>query len=231
MAQEVADVLTGIPCEFEMDGRRFFMYDESLGKHYLLAPLYEKLGINKGMVAVDATIETMRVVENDTDTACRIIAYSTMATKDEVANASAVLERAAFFREHGTVQDISKLLMLAMRQADVDGMQDFLGITKEHEWIDRCNKAKEKDSSTMTFCGKSVFGSLILPACEKLNMTPEQVIWGVSYGLLRMLMSDAIVTVYLTEKERRRVHIPDDRTRINADSREGMERILRMNWN
>jgi len=227
--QDINDVIVSLPKEFEMEGETFRIYPVTLGKQYLLAPLYEQLGISNEIAQVDPTLEMMRVVEDKRDVVCRIISYSTFDKKEDLGDASVVLERADFFKKKGSIQDLTKLLLVIMRQDNIKEMQDYLGITKEHELIAKCSKARDK-SSSLDFCGKSVFGSLIVPACEKLNLTPMQVIWGISYTLLRMLMSDAPVTVYLSDKERKRVHIPTDRSRINADTKEGMEQIKRMNW-
>lgn len=227
--QGLADILLGLPREFELNGRYFLIYPETLGRYYLLAPLYEELEISQEMLKVDPTLEILRTVEDKRMTACKIIAYCTCKTQDDFGAASAVMEKANYFNDNASIDDLAKLLLLVMSHDDVKGLQDSLGITKEHDLIKKVENAKDKTSS-MTFCGKSVLGSLILPACEKLNMTPVQIIWDISYSLLQMLMSDAIVTEYLSDKERKRVHIPTDRTRINADSKEGMEQIMRMHW-
>lgn len=227
---KIAELLLEMPQQFEVEGRTFSLYPVTLGKTYLLSPLYEQLDLNPDISRIDPTLEMMRSVQNHKDAVCKIIAYHTLNKREDIGNTTKVMEIADFLGQNATLQDLTKILIVAMGQNDLKEMQDYLGITREHQLIDKCNRVKEKGSS-LDFCGKSIFGSLIIPACEKLNLTPMQVIWGISYKLLQMLMSDAIVSVYLSEKERRKVHIPSDRTRINADSKEGMEQIKRMNWN
>lgn len=227
---KISDLLLELPQQFEVDGRSFSLYPVTLGKTYLLSPLYEQLDLNPDISNIDPTLEMLRSVQNHKETVCKIIAYHTLNKREDIGDASKVLEIADFLGEHTTLEELTKLLVLAMGQNDLKEMQDYLGITREHKLIEKCNRAKKKGSS-LDFCGKSVFGSLIIPACEKLNLTPMQVIWGISYKLLQMLMSDAIVTIYLSEDERKKVHIPNDRSRINADTKEGMEQIMRMNWN
>ena len=89
---------------------------------------------------------------------------------------------------------------------------------------------KNKKGNSITFGGKSVFGSLILPACEKLNMTPQQIVWEISFSFLQMLMADAITSVYLTDEEKKEARISNDRTFVNADDPKNMEKIKDMRW-
>jgi len=227
--QNVGDVLTSLPKGFEVSGRKFLLYPASLGKTYMLAPLYAQLDINKDIASIDPTLEMLRVVQDKREIVCKIISICTFDKRDDLGDVDKILERADFFKENVSTDDLTKILLMAMKPIDLKEMQDLLGITKENELMDKANKVK-KDKSSLDFRGKTIFGSLIVPACEKLNMTPIQVIWEISYDLLRMLMSDILVSVYLSKDELKKVHIPTDRERINADTKEGMEMIKHMNW-
>ena len=77
---------------------------------------------------------------------------------------------------------------------------------------------------------KILFLLAILPACEKLNMTPQQIVWDISYSFLQMLMADAITSVYLTDEEKKELRISNDRTFIDADDPENMAKIKVMKW-
>ena len=89
----------------------------------------------------------------------------------------------------------------------------------------------KKDSNQITFFGKSVFGSLIVPACEKLNMTPQQVVWEISYNYLQMLMADAVTTVYLSDDEMKKARVSKSREVIKADDPRNYAKIKAMKWN
>lgn len=229
ISENITDLLLETPKEFMVEDKQFFIYPITLGKTYLLAPLYESLEINKELAQTDPTLEMLRTVEEHTDLVCKIIAYHTFDKREDLLNVTKIEKRADFFKTACDISDLTKIIMVAMQPVNIKEMQDYLGITKEHEYIKKCEDAKDKKSS-LSFCGKSVFGSLIVPACDKLNLTPRQVIWELSYDLIKMIMSDVVVEEYLSEKERKRVHIPTDRSRINADSKEGMEAIKHMKW-
>lgn len=226
---KITNLLLEMPQQFEINGSPFFLYPTTLGKRYLMASLYEQLDVNKDLMQFDPTLETMRVIQEHIKEVCKIISYHTFCRREDICNAEKVLERAGFFEREASIQDLTKLFLVAEGHNNLEDIQNYLGITKEHRLIAKVNKIKENGSS-IYFCGTSIFGELIVPACEKLNLTPMQVIWEISYDLLRMLMSDAIVTMYLTEEERKKVHIPRDRTRIDADSKEGLDKIKKMNW-
>jgi hypothetical protein len=51
------------------------------------------------------------------------------------------------------------------------------------------------------------------------------VIWGISRINLQMLMADMIKTIYLTEDERKKAHIPKYNTLVDADNTSNLERV------
>ena len=56
----------------------------------------------------------------------------------------------------------------------------------------------------------------------------DYVMWGISYANLKMLMADAITTVYLSEDERKKLNIYDDSEVINADDPKNRDLMRRM---
>ena len=125
---------------------------------------------------------------------------------------------------------MAQLLVMVLTDDRVNKFIRYLGLDRERKELDRISKIKNKKGNSITFGGKSVLGSLILPACEKLNMTPQQVVWDISYSFLQMLMADAIISVYLTDEEKKELRISNDRTFIDADDPENMAKIKVMKW-
>lgn len=54
------------------------------------------------------------------------------------------------------------------------------------------------------------------------------VVWGISYANLKMLLADAITTIYLTAEERKELNIFDNKEHINADDPKNRELIKAM---
>jgi hypothetical protein len=101
----------------------------------------------------------------------------------------------------------------------------YLGIDKENEYKAKVTKFKSDSGNSVSFGGKSVYGTLIDFACERYGWTYNYVVWGISYVNLKMLMNDSVSTQYLSKEELRKLHIPKDRTVISADSKENLKKM------
>jgi hypothetical protein len=88
-------------------------------------------------------------------------------------------------------------------------------------------KVKGESGNTISFGGKSILGGLVIPACEKLNMTPQEVIWGISFPLLLALMADMETSVYLSDEERKKLHI--NANALSGDDPRTLEKLRMMN--
>lgn len=127
-------------------------------------------------------------------------------------------------------EEMSQLLVIVLTKDNTDEFIKYFGIDRERKELAKVSMIKNKKGNSITFGGKSVFGSLILPACEKLNMTPQQIVWEISFSFLQMLMADTITSVYLTDEEKKEARISNDRTFVNADDPKNMAKIKAMKW-
>ena len=168
-------------------------------------------------------MEALRLCQEKKETVCRLLSYHTINKKEDLFNTSIINNRCTFFKKSLSNEEMAQLLVMVLTE-------DNVGIDRERQELAKISKIKDKKGNSITFGGKSVFGSLILPACEKLNMTPQQIVWDISYSFLQMLMADAITSVYLTDEEKKEARIPNDRTFINADAPENMAKIKAMKW-
>lgn len=66
---------------------------------------------------------------------------------------------------------------------------------------------QKKTSKTVSFGGRSVYGSLIDYACQRYGWTMQYVVWGISYANLQMLIADALNTAYLNDDEMRKLGV------------------------
>lgn len=227
---EVADIVTENPQGFDVGSRRFYLYPVSLGKSYLLSRLTDNLNIDVKLLHLNPFAESLRLTIADVNGVCRIIALHTARTQQECQDTKRLNKTAEYLAKHLSVEEVAQLFTLTLTDKDLAGITKHLGIDADNRRRQRVMAAKTNDRNTYTFGGNSVFGAMIVPACEKLNMTPRQVVWDISLKFLRLLLADNITQVYLTDEERKRCRVSNDNDRINGDDPAMQERIRQMKW-
>lgn len=111
-----------------------------------------------------------------------------------------------------------------------DNTEEFIRyfvIDKERVEKDRIYKIKNSKGS-ISFGGKSTYGTLIDFACQRYGWTVDYVVWGISYANLKILMADVITTIYLSEDEHKKLNVFDDSEVIHADDPGNRKLIRRM---
>ncbi len=227
---DVADILMERPRGFNVGEHRFYLYPMTLGKSYLVARLIESLEINSEIIKENHYMEALRLCKEKTEVVCQLISYHTFNTREELFDYASIKSRSDFFSLNLSYEEMAQLLIMILAEGNVSVFIKHFGIDRERKELERISKIKGKNSNSISFGGKSVFGSLILPACVKLNMTPRQVVWDISYSFLQMLMADAITPVYLTDEEIKGNHISTDREFISADDPRNKDIIRSMKW-
>ncbi len=89
----------------------------------------------------------------------------------------------------------------------------------------KVNQAKDS-KGTFVFGGRTVWGSLIDAACERYGWPYDYVVWGVSYNNLTLMLKDKITSIYLSDEERKKAHIPAANEKVFDGNRK--EDIMRM---
>ena len=78
---------------------------------------------------------------------------------------------------------------------------------EEAKRMAKVNAAKKSENSFI-FGGKTIWGTLIDAACERYGWTFDYVVWGISYNNLTLMLKDKITSIYLSDEERKKAHIP-----------------------
>ena len=225
----IADTIIERPHGFKVGHRQFYLYPVTLGKTYLILRLIDSLGIKQNIVKVNPYMEALRLCQEKKEVVCRILSYHTINKKEELFDTCLVQERCDFFFKELDDESMAQLLVMVLPEGNISIYIKHLGIDKEKEWQSKAMRAK-KDNNSLTFGGKSIYGTLIDVACERYGWTFDYVVWGISYANLQLLLSDSVTSIYLSDEERKRVNIPQDRNVINADDPENMEKIKSMKW-
>lgn len=225
----IADTIIERPHGFKVNQCQFYLYPVTLGKTYLISRLVECLGINLEIIKANPYMEALRLCQEKKEIVCRILSYHTINRKDELFDCNLVQERCDFFCKELDDDSMAQLLVMVLPEGDISTYVKRLGIDKEKEWQAKAMKAK-KDNNSLVFGGKSIYGTLIDAACQRYGWTFEYVVWGISYANLQLLLADSVTSIYLSDEERKRINIPQDRNVINADDPENMAKIKAMKW-
>lgn len=225
----IADTIIEHPHGFKVNQCQFYLYPVTLGKTYLISRLVECLGINLEIIKANPYMEALRLCQEKKEIVCRILSYHTINRKDELFDCNLVQERCDFFCKELDDDSMAQLLVMVLPEGDISTYVKHLGIDKEKEWQAKAMKAK-KDNNSLVFGGKSIYGTLIDAACQRYGWTFEYVVWGISYANLQLLLADSVTSIYLSDEERKRINIPQDRNVINADDPENMAKIKAMKW-
>lgn len=226
---DIADTIIERPHGFKVNQRQFYLYPVTLGKTYLISRLVECLGINLEIIKANPYMEALRICQEKKESVCRILSYHTINKKEELFDYDFVQERCNFFYKEIDNDSMAQLLVMVLSERDISAYIKHLGIDKEKEWQAKAMRAK-KDNNSLTFGGKSIYGTLIDTVCQRYGWTFEYVVWGISYANLQLLLADSVTSIYLSDEERKRVNIPQDRDIINADDPANMAKIKAMKW-
>ena len=226
----LADIIMERPFGFKVGERQFYLYPMTLGKSYLLSRIIESLDVNKNLLSSNPDAEAIRLCSLNKYSVVRIIVYNTLNSKHDIFNDELVNERIKFFADSLDAKELAELLSIVLSSDDIGKYTKYLGIDRDRKSLEKVMHIKGENKNNIDFFGKSIMGTLIIPACEKLNMTPSQIVWDISISFLRLLMADCVTSVYLTDDERKKVHISSDRNFISGDDPRNMELIKSMKW-
>lgn len=224
----IADTIIERPIGFNVGSRRFFIYQPTLGKTYLFVRLFKTLDANDKVIAANPYMEALRLCQTKKDIVCRILSYYTFGRKEDIVDNSKVEYRAKWFERKLDNEELSTIFVLILSSDNTEEYIKYFGIDKERKERERIAKLKNKKDSSINFGGNSAYGTLIDFACQRYGWTMDYVVWGISYSNLRMLMADAITTIYLSAEERKELHIFDNVEYINADDPKNKELIRSM---
>ena len=224
---DIADTIMERPQAFTVAGRRFCLHKVTLGKSYLLFRLMEELGVDAKIVKANPYMEALRLCREKKDIVCRLLAYHTMDSKEELLDSKAVDERSSFFNKKLTEEEMAQLLSMTLAGDRTEDFIKHFGIDRDREELTRISSVKSKNGNTVTFGGRSIYG-FIDYFCERYGWTMEYVVWGIGYVNLQMLKADAVTSVYLTDKEKKETGIDWWHKAVSADDPANATRIMEM---
>lgn len=222
----ISDAIIEKPVGFSMGKSRYCLYPPTLGKMQILKNLYFSMNVNMELLAINPLAETLRLCMEKVEPVCQIIAYSTFRDKRSVLDTEKILQRAKFFQDNASAEDLATILTIILSHDKIEEFIHYFGIDAEREIKAQISRIKGEGSS-LTFGGKSIYGLLIDFACQRYGWTMDYVLWGISYVNLNMLFADAITTVYLSEEERKKLGRGEGKV-VNADDPRNKDLVRKM---
>lgn len=227
---DISDALIERPISFSVKDKHYSIYPPSLGKIQLMSRLFEAIGIDRTGLSVHTFSKMLLTKAEENRGEClRIIAYATLpgshCLDEELVCAR--LDRLSCLDK----EDIATLIVTILQCDKSSAIMKHFGMDKEAERLKRVMKAKKDNKNTYTFGGKTLWGTLIDSACERYGWTFQYVLWGISYCNLQLLLADQVKTIFLTDDERKNVHVSNDSTIVRADDKDKIKEFIRtQNW-
>lgn len=228
---EVVDAMLEKPIPFTIGDRRFFfIFQPSLGTSLLAGQLLQELTLNKELLAVNKQAEILRVCGAQRDIVLRIISLHTFARRSDVLREDKLQER---IKELDVLpaSDLATLLVTIMSW---DGRQDkfirHFQLDLERKTREKIFEYKKQKGGSLTFGGRSLYGSVLDAACERYGWELGYVLWGISSLNLNMMLTDSVQSVLLTKDEAKEAHISTDNKRIDINNRKGaieLQKLIR----
>lgn len=221
-------MLTERPTSIQVGSKVIYLYPVTLGKQYLLAEMMEALGIDDALLRQNAFAECLRLAHEQRGVCNRILAIHACRDKAELFGRAYQRYISCFDDKELTTENIATLLMIVLRGDNVQEVQKHFGITHDLDSLRRVQSVK-KDKNNLSFCGLSVWGNMIDHAAERYGWSLDYILWGVSAANLQMMLADSVKTVYLTDKELKKVHVTPRGRMIDA-SKLTKEQITNMRF-
>lgn len=228
---EVVDAMLEKPIPFTIGDRRFFfLFQPSLGTSLLAGQLLQELTLNKELLAVNKQAEILRVCGAQRDIVLRIISLHTFARRSDVLREDKLQER---IKELDVLpaSDLATLLVTIMSW---DGRQEkfirHFQLDLERKTREKIFEYKKQKGGSLTFGGRSLYGSVMDAACERYGWELGYVLWGISSINLNMMLADSVQSVLLTKDEAKEAHISTDNKRIDINNRKGaieLQKLIR----
>lgn len=228
--EALADAVMDRPREFFIDEERFCLWSPSLGQSMMIGRHLERFEVDGMVLKVNPALAALRIIEKHRDEVCRILAILSMRSRDSLCDSKAIQNRASHFSDKLDNDELAQLLLLVMSEPRVDDFIALSGLKEEHDEQARIAALKNKDGHTLSFGGKTIYGTLIDAACRAYGWSKEYVVWGIDLASLKMMLADAVNSVYISDKEAEELHLGKESAQVFGMSKDDFDKLKSMDW-
>ena len=224
--ETLADAALGRPREFFVGRRRFCLYPPSLAVSLLASRRIQSIGIDATLLEADPAMEAMRLVSSARREVSALIALHTLRGRRALTDSRCLSRRARLLSRSLADAELAQLLLVVLTEPGADTLLRDCGLAAERDRMKRISAIRREGGRTLTFGGKTLFGSLIGPAMETFHIPYETAVWEMSLVSLRLLLSDHISSVFLSDDEMKKLSAHKDAGEVGMTAAD-FERLRR----
>lgn len=208
--ETLADAVMDLPREFFINDKRFELWSPTLGMTILIDRHLSTLELNEKALKDNPGFEALRLCSIEKEKVCAILAIYTMREYSDLMDSRKRKEREKEFMSL-SADELAKLFLWVLTEVKAETLISLTELRKEQETQAKIAQYKNKEGHNVSFGGKTVFGILIDTACAKYGWTKQYVVWEIDLISLRMMLADAITSIYLSEDEMKVLKINTER--------------------
>lgn len=230
--QLMVDTVLENPKGFSIGNRKFYIYAPTLGKTLLFSRLFVKLKVNINMIKSLPVIEIMGLLKDKQQRGLilKAIVLNTFDRREDILNEDKCRVRAEYFDKHCNDEEITQLFIIVTSLDNTDDIVRHLGLDKQRKEINKICALKNKNNNSLTFGGTSLYGTILDMAANRYGWSLEYILWGISYTNLRLMLADAINTMYISDDERKKLGASIGQERVDMDDPKNWDKIKSMKW-
>lgn len=224
----VEETILEMPISFSLDGHYFYIFPPSVGIVFLTQPLMRELHLNKDLFIIREEFEYVRIAIEQREKLLRLVAIHSFGNRHDAIYEDKVLQRMSEL-EPIEAADLAAIFSTLLRWMTYQ--EQFIKhfcIDTERKQKEKISEFKKKDSSSVTFGGRSIFGSLLDMACERYKWRLDYLLWEISATTLNMMLADSITTMYLSKDDAKKCGVSTDGIVIKMDDPRNKEKIKQL---
>lgn len=225
---QIIDAIIEKPIPFTLNGRFFYIHQPSLGVSLLCSQLLRELHINDRFLKINQSAEIFRLCEEQREIALRVISAHTFSRRSDAIREEHMLARMEELKDLETADIATLIVTIFQWDSRLDMFIKHFQLDREKRTREKIATVKKNKGNSLTFGGRSLYGSLIDTACERYGWELGYVLWGISLISLNMMLADSVQSVFLTKDEVKEAHISTDGIYLDARDPKNLQEIARL---
>lgn len=228
--EALADAVMDRPRELFIGSKRYCLWSPSLGMSLMIERHIAALGIDNGLLERNPAMEALRLVGIHRKEVAHILAILSFRQYSELCQSEKIRKRAEVFADKLSDEEMAQLILVVLTEPTAQTLISLSDITKDHAEQSRIVKYKNRDGHTVSFGGKTIYGTLIDAACSRYGWTKEYVVWGIDLVSLQTILADTINSICLSDEEMKALGIHSTHDQKFGMTPEDIARLKAMDW-
>ncbi len=184
-----------------IDTHKLDIWPSTLGMSMMVSRILSEIDVNEIIMANNPAFEVLRLLHRKRDKVCRIIAIHTFRKRLDLENSHRISRRAEYLSSNLEDTHLAQLFLSILSEPKAETLISLSPLAEERDKQVKIAKLRHKKNNSISFGRLTIYASLITTAMTSLNMSFEEVVWGVSLINLKMMLADKANSIYLSEEE------------------------------